>query len=688
MDSLKRALDKIHLWPFGINDRKAARLSLIVLITYLLAAIIIARLVQLQILLNPVFSNFAKRQQLTLVDEIPKRGKIIDRNGYSLAESIETVQVGFHPNALYPSFKPGKGSTKWGIPDMGTANYVADQLAPMTTSTRSEILNKILVKKTYVLLSDHIAVEYLDNLRQIESAIPNAIEYRKNFKRIYPKDFQASQIVGFVDKAGTGQLGIEQIYQLQLAGKKSSKILYKGPKGQKFDSGVTDSQVGNASLNVELTIDSSIQQFAEDALQKAVQSTQPENAYVIVVNPNNGEILACASYPTFNPNESIQIAKSAADIFRARRLHPVVDTYEPGSTMKIFTAAIALDQNKVSLTEAIDCSPGFRAPGGRKITDTHPHGFLKLNEVLALSSNIGAVKVGMKIPPQIHYEYLERFGFNAPTGLNVPGESEVRVRPPALWSNATQTSLSFGYEIQTTPMHILMAGCAIANGGILISPKIVKSIQAEDGTIINESPTNEKNRVITEQTSSVMREILKDVVLTGTAKTAALNGVSSFGKTGTSYKTLARGGYSRQMQYASYMGFFPANKPTIGILVMLDGVKQEGGVVAAPVFREIGNQIVKYQRTPTDLIDDEPIKIVLGKWPLSSDEIAIATSGIAPSLKGLSLHEAITLSVQSGCRPLVQGNKGNAQSRVVAQEPSPGTLIIQGQVIKLQVESP
>jgi cell division protein FtsI/penicillin-binding protein 2 len=375
-------------------------------------------------------------------------------------------------------------------------------------------------------------------------------------------------------------------------------------------------------------------------------------------------------------------------------VHPVEDVYEPGSTMKIFTAAMALEERKVHLGERIDCMSGrwLYSPKIPPITDTHRHGLLTFEEVLWQSSNIGAAKIGIRLDPTMHYQYLRKFGFGDATGLNFPGESSGRLIAPDRWSVPTQYTMSYGYGLSTTPLQILMAGCALANGGKLMQPILVQRIYNDKGLLLKEFKPTVRSQVLSEETANLMKETLKGVITQGTGKRAKLdNGVEAFGKTGTSRK-LIDGQYDPKRHYASFMGFFPADKPQFGVLVMLDDPAGDttGGDVAAPLFKRIGDGILRFRQTAADPDREADLKLSLRDWPVSeTDEAALHVErGRVPDLQGLSLKAAIHRVVLVGGTPKVEAAPGVTATHVVGQSPSPGAPLEPGTVVKIKAGMP
>jgi len=674
------------------------------------ALCILLRLLWLQGVEHNRYRARAEQQHTTVVPIPPIRGELRDRRGEPLAISIKVESLFVDPRVFYPDYKPGKGEERqWGEPDRKAAAAVAAKLAPILEQTRGQVLEKLLRKKTFVYLERHLPPIKTAAVRALNL---DGVEFQPESRRFYPRGSLAAQIIGFTNIDGFGQLGIEQTYDKQLAGVKGELIAPKDAHGKLLILQENYSQVPVNGASLQLSLDASIQHIVEDALEEGVRLSRPRTAYAVVVDPRTGEILAMAGTPTFDPNHILpkkfrnraesELSTAEREELRrelerqkaARKVHPVEDVYEPGSTMKIFTAAMALEERKVHLGERIDCMSGrwLYSPKIPPITDTHRHGLLTFEEVLWQSSNIGAAKIGIRLDPTMHYQYLRKFGFGDATGLNFPGESSGRLIAPDRWSVPTQYTMSYGYGLSTTPLQILMAGCALANGGKLMQPILVQRIYNDKGLLLKEFKPTVRSQVLSEETANLMKETLKGVITQGTGKRAKLdNGVEAFGKTGTSRK-LIDGQYDPKRHYASFMGFFPADKPQFGVLVMLDDPAGDttGGDVAAPLFKRIGDGILRFRQTAADPDREADLKLSLRDWPVSeTDEAALHVErGRVPDLQGLSLKAAIHRVVLVGGTPKVEAAPGVTATHVVGQSPSPGAPLEPGTVVKIKAGMP
>jgi cell division protein FtsI (penicillin-binding protein 3) len=669
---------------------------------------ILLRLVWLQVVEHAHYRARAEHQHTVVVPIEPIRGELRDRRGGSLAISLKVESLFCTPPAFYPDYRASKGDSvrSWGDPDRESAQKVAAQLAPLLEASRQSVLEKLLRRKPFVWIERQLSPPKAAAIRALKL---DGVDFLPESKRQYPRGSLACQIVGFTNIDGVGQLGIEKTFDEQLAGQPGELIAPRDAKGRLLILQENFAKIPVNGSTLQLTLDATIQHIVEDALEEGMRLSHPATAYAVVVDPFTGEILAMAGTPTFDPNHilpkkfmnrsesewSPQEKEEYRDYLErqkaARRVHPVEDSYEPGSTMKIFTASIALEERKVHLGELINCEGGRWMHNGALITDDHRTGVLTFEEVLWKSSNIGAAKIGLRVDPAVHYQFLRKFGFGEPTGLNFPGETSGRLLAPDRWSNTTQQTMCYGYGLSVSPLQILMAGCALANGGRLMQPYIVQKIFNDQGAMLQEFKPKVKEQVISEETSAMMRETLKGVITSGTARRAALDGnVEAFGKTGTARK-LINGKYDPKRHYASFMGFFPAAKPQYGILFMLDDPAGdlEGGQVAAPLFKKVGDAIMRYRLSSRDSDPEPDLKLGLRDWPVSENDEAVVhvEVGKVPDLKGLTLKSAIQRVVLAGGVPELDGpgQAGPGVMRVQDQSPPAGTAMGADTKVKIRV---
>lgn len=689
-----------------VQDIAASRLPWILGGMLLWAVMIFGRLIHLQVIDHTRYRIRAEHQHTTKLPIRPIRGELRDRLGESLAISIEVESLFVTPQDFYPNYHTGKGEERfWGEPDRKTAAAVAAQLAPILELPRATVLERLLRKKPFVYIERQLPPSKATAVKALKI---ESLGFLAESRRYYPRGSLAAQILGFNNIDGLGQLGIERAYQEQLAGQAGELIAPRDAKGHLLILKENYTKVPVNGSSLQLSLDATIQHITEEALGDAVRLSHPATAYAVVVDPQTGEILAMAGTPSFDPNHilpkkfmnrsesewspaekeeyKVELERQRA----ARKVHPLEDSYEPGSTQKIFTAALALEERKVHLGEKIDCMGGhWRFDRRTTVNDTHRHGILSFEEVLWQSSNVGAAKIGLRVDPPVHYQYLRKFGFGEPSGLNFPGETYGRLLAPDRWSGTSQLTMSYGYGLSVTPLQVLMAGCALANGGKLMQPILVQKIFNDQGQLLKEFKPSVRHQVLSEETSSLMRETLKGVVTNGTARKAKLEAVESFGKTGTARKLIG-GVYDPKRHYASYMGFFPADRPQYGILVMLDDPAGDttGGDVAAPVFKKIGDAILRYRQSGQDTEREGDLKLSLRDWPINeTDEAAIHVErGRVPDLSGLSTKAAIQRVLMVGGVPSVVILPGGSKApRVVEQRPEAGAKLEEGGAVQIKV---
>lgn len=694
------------------QDLAATRMPWVLGGMLLWVLMVLLRLFWLQVVRHKEFHRRAEQQHTTTIPIPPIRGELRDRKGGSLAISLKVESLFATPPVFYPQAKTGKGEQvrAWGEPDRARAKAVAARLAPILDIPQSVVLERLLRKKPFVYIERQMPVSKAETIKALKL---EGVDFLPESKRFYPRGSLACQILGFTNIDGVGQLGIENAFNDQLAGQPGELVAPRDAKGRLLIPEETYTKIPVNGSTLQLTIDATIQHIVEEALEEGVRAYRPLTAYAVVVDPNTGEILAMAGTPTYDPNNVLprkflnrdpaSFSASEKEEYKreldrqraARKVHPVEDTYEPGSTMKVFTAAIALEERKVHLGELINCEDGrWTYNSTLTVTDTHHNGTLTFEEVLWRSSNIGAAKIGLRLSPATHYQYLRKFGFGEPTGLNFPGETAGRLYAPDRWSSTTQPTMCYGYGLSTSPLQILMAGSALANGGKLMQPYLVQKVFNDQGVMLQEFRPRIRSQAISEETSALMREALKGVITSGTARRAKLDGdVEAFGKTGTARKII-NGKYDPRKHYASFMGFFPADKPQYGMLFMLDEPISglSGGDVAAPLFKRIGDGIMRYRITGQGLDPEADLKLSLRDWPVSENDEAVVhiEVGKVPDLTGLSLKSAVHRIVLAGGIPKVEGlqEKPATAFVVASQSPEPGAPLDAGAIVKLRLSEP
>jgi cell division protein FtsI (penicillin-binding protein 3) len=559
------------------GDRRAVRRLLIVAgLALFWVVAVFGRLGYLQLFRHSEYMLRAQRQQQRTIEITPKRGSIYDRNLHPLAMSVPV-------------------DSAFAVP----AELADEQLAARLLSGVLGIPRDILEarfgsSRSFVWIARKLPP---DKKEAVEALNLKGIYFQKENQRIYPKRHLASHVLGFVDLDEKGLGGIEYELDNQIRGKSEKIIVMADARQQKFDGGAAQRESG---ANVVLTLDEKIQYIAERELAAAIARTHASAGTAIVMNPNTGEILGLANWPEFNPNAP---GEASAE---ARMNRAVAALYEPGSTFKLITLAAAFDQGITRPEQVFDCENGQVYVAGHRIRDHKPFGMLTVSDILAQSSDVGAIKIALLLGAPKFYDYIRAFGFGQLTGVDLPGESKGIVRRLENWSAVSIGSISMGQEVGVTPVQLISAVSAIANGGMLYKPHIISELRRGDQVLPAEgllAPTEPK-RVIRPETAATLRRLMEGVVLNGTGTLAHLDGWTAAGKTGSAQKIdPATGRYSPTQLIASFTGFVPLNNPAVTILVSLDSPvgQHEGGQVAAPVFKRVAEQVLPYLDVPRDV---------------------------------------------------------------------------------------
>jgi cell division protein FtsI (penicillin-binding protein 3) len=426
-----------------------------------------------------------------------------------------------------------------------------------------------------------------DQVNKINNLNLDVLHWKEEQTRSYPHGTLASHVVGFSNSEEVGQAGVELSQEKYLHGETIEVHQDKDRLGRVFDREETEER--KPPKDIVLTIDYGIQYKTEQALAKGVANANAKSGTAVVLNPKNGEILAMATVPTFDPNKYGEVS---ADMLKNKAIQ---DYYTPGSTFKLVTYSSAVEKGLIKPEGTIDVSKGFIKVADREIMDSHKSGVISYADALAASSNVAAVKTGLLVGKQNFFDYAERFGFGQTTGVELPAETGGILHPIQNWNPDSLASMSLGYEIGITTLQNASAFATIANDGVRIKPHIIKEIREADGKIIPQN-TPESVQVITPETARAMRKMLQRVVLAGTGVKAQLNGYSVIGKTGTAWKyddKLKR--INHEKFVSSFAGIAPMENSAVVIVVVLDeprGEYRDGGHVAAPIFREIAEQIL------------------------------------------------------------------------------------------------
>jgi cell division protein FtsI (penicillin-binding protein 3) len=538
---------------------------------------IFGRLAYLQLARHSEYIARATRQQRRILEITPKRGAIYDRNMHPLAMSVP-VQSAF----AVPS-------------EVKDADMATRLLSGVLGSPQDMIREKLESGATFVWIQRKLQPE---KVQAIAALNLKGIYFQEENQRFYPKRDMAAHVLGFVDVDDKGLGGIEHEYDSLIRSKAEKIVVMADARKRWFDGGEAQADRG---VNVILTLDEKIQYIAERELAAAIEKTNAPAGTVIVQDPNSGAILALANWPKFNPN-------AATDALADNRNNRAISSiYEPGSTFKLVTLAAAFDQNLIRADQVFDCENGAVTVAGHLIHDHKKYGMLTVAEILANSSDVGAIKIALQLGSPKFYEYIRAFGFGTPTGVDLPGESRGLVNRLDHWGSYSIASVSMGQEVGVTPLQLVTAVSAVANGGLLYKPHVVQEMRRGAQIVPLEGPSapEDPHQVVRPETAAILRRLMEGVILNGTGKNARLDGWTAAGKTGTAQKIDPQTKrYSPTNVIASFTGFAPINNPSVTILVSIDspgGYPHGGGDVAAPVFKRVAEQVLAYLDIPRDV---------------------------------------------------------------------------------------
>ncbi len=554
---------------------KNSRLYLLGAMLLLWCFAICGRLVYLQIFRYGSFVKQAEHQQQRAIPLAAKRGVIYDRAGRELAMSV-----------LVDSAFAVPSETK----DLPTA---VSLITRITGEDARVVLADCRAHKSFCWLARKADDETIERIKSLNL---QGIHFQREPKRFYPNRDLAAQVLGEVGMEDSGQSGIEHEFDDQLRGRAGKMFISVDARKQWFSDVEKQPETGDSLV---LTVDKNIQYIAEKELEQAIHDTQAIAGTVIVENPHTGEILALANRPTFDPNQRKQVTPAALTN------RAVSYVYEPGSAFKVVTISAALEEKLTNPDEIFDCQMGAIVYNGMRIRDAKPHGLLPVWGVLAKSSNVGTIKIALRLGEERYYKYIRAFGFGQQTGVELPGETRGLTKPPSRWSKVSIAAISIGQEIGISPIQLAALVSTIANDGVRIAPRIVMGTTPPQGSLqtVAFHPA-EGQRVISSYTAAEMRSMMQKVVLEGTGREATLEGYSSAGKTGTGQKVdPATGVYSKTKYVATFAGFAPVNNPQIVVTVILDSAvgRHQGGEISAPVFKRISQQVLEYLHVPHDL---------------------------------------------------------------------------------------
>ena len=561
--------------------------------------VICGRLVWLQVVNYGDYTQRAAKQQQRSIEVSPVRGNIYDRRGNELAMTVSVDSVFAVPSE---------------VPDIHSAAQV---MGRVLKADATEIEARMRASHAFAWIARKIDNATSARIRALNL---KGVYFQKESKRFYPKGELAAQVLGYVGLDDDGLGGVEREFQSKLTGKPGKMLITMDNKRRWL--GRVEKQP-DPGENVVLTIDEKIQYIVERELARAIDETHAEAGTVIVENPHTGEVLALANWPTFNPNIFNRVNPQAL------KNRSVSDIYEPGSTFKIVTLAAALEEKITNPDEVVDCQMGSIVVNGLRIHDHHPYAGLTVSQILEHSSDVGAIKIALRLGEERFDRYIRAFGFGTQTRIELPGETRGMTKPVSRWSKVSIGAISMGQEIGVSPLQLASMVSTIANDGLYVAPRILAGTTAPRSTpqLIAFHPPMGR-RVISPLTAAQMKHMMEGVVLRGTGKKAILDGYSSAGKTGTAQKIDASGKYSHRQHIASFGGFAPVNNPAVTVLVVLDspagGYPHDGGgEAAAPVFARIAQQVLAYMNVPHDVELQDPRRMWL-RAHTKEDEIAEA----------------------------------------------------------------
>ena len=629
------------------------------------AAGLVSRAYYLQIVRHDFFYTKSLQQSRQAVEIRPERGEILDSRGNKLAISLESESVYVQPHKIVSKKK------------------AARKLARILPFSSRKIYRKLASKKSFVWIERDVLPGQAEKIKKLHL---KGVGFVKESRRFYPNRELAGQLLGFVGVDSRGLEGIEHRYDRYLQGKKNIVFLERDARRGILDPGDLGSVEGTRGKTVIVTIDRSIQHTVEQELARAVAGSGAKRGLAMVMDVESGAVLAMSQYPFFNPNS---FTSSKPYIWRNRA---VVDMIEPGSTFKVFTVAAALDQGVVTPDTCFDCEQGKYRIGGRTIHDTHKHGKLNVTEIVKLSSNIGCSKIAARLGKQGLYDFLRRCGFGSRTGIDFPGEKEGMLRDWHRWRDVDLSNISFGQGVGVTPVQLMMAYAALANGGYLVKPYLVQAVVNENGWKVYEHHVASGRRrafspKVARQVSAMLETVVDD---DGTAPKARIPGYRVAGKTGTSQKyDSKKKKYSRKNYLASFIGFIPApeNHGKLLVYVMLDEPRTSiyGGMVAAPAFSRIGQRLLAYLNVEPSsrvmLAARESEKTAKREVGISTSiapkgakkNTLVANTGIMPDFSGRSVRDVLAYF---GTLPGSLAIHGSG--KIMKQKPLPGKRIVAG----------
>ncbi|MFC1592451.1 peptidoglycan D,D-transpeptidase FtsI family protein [Candidatus Omnitrophota bacterium] len=553
---------------------------------FLFFLLCLGRLFFVQCFRSRYLTQLARKQQNLFIHLEPHRGTIFDRN-------LKPLAINLPSESLYA------------VPrEIKNKEAVIKELIPVLNVEESFLKQKLDSNKLFIWLARKLSYDVVDRIKGMNVS---GLYFIQESRRVYPNFHLASHLIGFAGLDNKGLEGIELFYDRYLVGTSGWCLLLRDGRQEKL--GLRQKLVlPSNGYNLVLTIDEVVQFIVERELDRIIKKFRPKGASIVVIDPSSGEILALANRPTFDLNQTSQTE------IKIRRNRAISDYFEPGSVFKIVTASAALEESLFNEEDKFFCENGAYRISRHILHDHRPHGWLSFREVFEKSSNIGVTKIAQELGGDLLYKYIKKFGFGNPSGVDLPGEIGGVVKEPSRWSATSIGAIPIGQEVGVTVLQLASAISAVANQGRLMKPYIVKEIQDEYGQTIQRFYPQMISSAISPQTALRLKEILVGVVENGTGKLARIKGMRLAGKTGTAQKLDSQGRYSHSKFFAVFMGFAPADNPRLAVVIAVDepGPSYFGGVVCAPAFRNISDNVMRYLNTRELSISNEATPLLAG----------------------------------------------------------------------------
>lgn len=634
------------------------RAIIIIFVVFILVTVLIIRLANIQLIKSEEYSYYAIQQQTDVEKIEADLGLIYDRENNLLVYNRNDVTF-YADLAMIPQSK---------------RELIAKKFSKVLNKPKNYFLNLLKNKKGTITLAKKVTADQLKALNDIKIS---GLYYKDDPTRIYHYGNLASHVLGFVNKEHQPVSGVTEYFKKEIEGIDGSRKIIKNAIGELVSIEENETQPAIPGSNLVLTINKDYQMVLEEELRKGLEKFKAHSATGIIMDPNTGEILALANVDDYDPNFYWQY-----NDFQ-RRNRAITDTYEPGSTFKPFTLAALLDRKLCRIDENLFLENGTYQFRNVKIRDTHPHKYLNVAEIIEQSSNIGIAKLAQRISDDDYYKYLRGFGFGNLTSIQLPGEAPGKLKKPNDWSKISKAYMSFGYEISVTPLQLITAFSALINGGVLYEPQILLKRINHTGELEYEFTPKPIRKVVSEQTSLIMKNILRGVVKNGTGKNADVEFISVGGKTGTSQK-LVDGSYSKAQYNSSFIGFFPVEDPQVVCLILFNSpdVGKYGGLVAAPVFKSVASRIIEKDFGKFEKYIDESFKQKLlftsldesittdNSGQIKIKEVKLPTDKRMPDLVNCTVRDAISALTVMGIKYKILGS-----GIVVNQSIEPGSKI-------------